>query len=487
MLQSAPMSFPIRPLVCFAAALLAACSAIGAEEGRRPPNIVFVLADDVSACELSPYGGAIAMPNLQKLADEGVLFRNAWSTPLCGPSRAMIMTGKYPQQTGYYENRVWPEVPFWEDPRHLPLLKMMKEAGYDTSMVGKKHYGDDPDASTLGANDWLVTRYWDGYGGPAQRSKPADRAGMYGVSWYWHPGLIRNGKGVPTTPEDFGPELELEHLLAFAAADRDRPFVIYWPTNLPHKALEEDGSPGGRWYYTEVPELDAHGKPTGGKVPGTLASNMQYLDRLLGRLREGLAAQGRTEDTIIFFTSDNGTADTRGTNRQPDKGSYDRDEGIRVPLIVGGGPVKPRGPSEVLVDFTDFWSTFAQLAGYGGKMNTDGHSFAPYLLGEPFTPRETIRMAMSNARWVRDRDWLLDGRGRFYDTRGAANRDDYRDVSTSDDPEVVAAHRRFETYLQDFPPPDENDLSTLKTWQRFRASAKGAPVEVFRPAYLDSE
>jgi hypothetical protein len=87
-------------------------------------------------------------------------------------------------------------------------------------------------------------------------------------------------------------------------------------------------------------------------------------------------------------------------------------------------------------------------------------------------------------RWVRDNDWLLDGRGRFFDTRGAKNRDDYRDVSTSDDPEVVAARQRFETYLQDFPLPDENDPSTRKAWQRFRASPKGAPVEVFRPVYL---
>jgi arylsulfatase A len=479
------MNLPNASLCSSAALLLTCAGAVTAEEVATRPNIVFILADDVSACELSPYGGAIAMPNLQKLADDGVLFRHAWSTPLCGPSRAMLMTGKYPHHTGYYENQVWPEVPFWEDPRHLPLLKMMKEAGYDTSMVGKKHYGDDPGAAVLGADDWMLTRYWDGYDGPAQRSKPDNRTGMYGVSWYWHPGLIRNGKGVPTTPEDFGPELELEHLLAFAAADRDRPFVIYWPTNLPHKALEEDGSSGGRWYYTDVPELDAAGKPTGGKVPGSLASNMQYLDHLLGQLRDGLAAQGRAGDTIIFFTSDNGTADPRGGNRHNDKGSYHRDEGIHVPLVVGGGPVMLRGTSEVLIDFTDFWPTFAQLAGYQGPMNTDGHSFAPYLLGEVFTPRETIHMAMSNARWVRDKDWLLDGSGRFYDTRGAANRDGYRDVSTSDDPEVVTARQRFETYLQDFPRPDEKDPATRKTWQRFRASAKGKPVEVFRPPYLE--
>jgi arylsulfatase A-like enzyme len=92
---------------------------------QASPNIILILADDVSADELSPYGGTIAMPNLQKLAADGVLIRDAWSTPVCAPSRAMLMTGKYPHHTGYYENPVSPEVPFWQDPRHLPLLKMI--------------------------------------------------------------------------------------------------------------------------------------------------------------------------------------------------------------------------------------------------------------------------------------------------------------------------------------------------------------------------
>jgi arylsulfatase A-like enzyme len=290
---------------------------------------------------------------------------------------------------------------------------------------------------------------------------------------------------VPTTPKDFGPDLELKHLLEFTAVDRDKPFIAYWATFLPHKAHEEvAGSPEGRWYYTDVPELDKEGRPTGGKVSGTLKSNMQYLDHLLGRLREGLAKQGRAKDTIIFFAADNGTADIRGHNKVMDKNSYDRDNGIRVPLVVGGGPVQSRGTSDVLVDFTDFWPTFAQLAGYRGAVNTDGHSFAPYLLGEPFTPRETIRMAMNNARWVRDRDWLLDGRGRFYDTRGAANRDEYRDVSESDELEVIAARERFEKYLQEIPLPDINDPATAKLWRQFRATPQGAPVKVFRPSYL---
>jgi arylsulfatase A-like enzyme len=453
----------------------AAFRAGSGEETR--PNIVLILADDVSAGELSPYGGAIAMPNLQKLADGGILFKNGWSTPLCSPSRAMLMTGKYPRQTGYWENAVSPSVLFEHDPRHLPLLQMMREAGYATCMAGKKHLGD-AELGSYGADDWLLARYWDGYDGPKQNSWVPDRSGMYGVSWYWHPGLIRNGKGVPTTPDDFGPDLELEHILKFSAANKGRSWMVHWATNLPHAAHDETRPGPQQWYYTDVPEVDASGKRTGGRVDGSLKSTMQYLDHLLGRLRDGLAKEGLASNTIIIFTADNGTANV-------DKGTYRRDDAIRVPFVAGGGPVKPRGPSDVLVDFTDLWPTCARLAAYQGAMNTDGHSFAAYLLGGPFTPREIIRMAMNNARWIRDQDWLLDGTGRFYDTRGAANRDEYRDVSTSDDPEVVAARRRFETYLRDFPLPDEKEPNTAASWKAFRASPAGAPVEVFRPAYLE--
>jgi len=197
------------------------------------------------------------------------------------------------------------------------------------------------------------------------------------------------------------------------------------------------------------------------------------------------ARQGRSNDTIIFFSADNGTADAPGRSQVMGKNSYNRDNGIRVPLVVGGGPVKPCGSSEVLMDFADFWPTFAELGGYRGPSNTDGHSFAPYLLGEPFVPRETIQTAMNNARWERDKEWLLDGRGRFYDTRGAGNRDEYRDVSESKDPEVIAARKRFEKYLQKILLPNEKDPSTRQAWKRLRNSPEGAPVKVFRPAYLD--
>ena len=95
------------------------------------------------------------------------------------------------------------------------------------------------------------------------------------------------------------------------------------------------------------------------------------------------------------------------------------------------------------------------------------------------------RLCVPQRVLVRDRNWLLDGRGRFYDTRGAANRDEYRDVSTSKDPEVIAARKRFEKYLHEIPLPDENDPATRRAWKSFRAMPQGAPLKVFRPAYLE--
>ncbi|TSA29327.1 MAG: hypothetical protein D4R65_15390 [Verrucomicrobiaceae bacterium] len=463
------MNSPLAILCVFVALCSELCAA---GPSAAKPNIILILADDISARDLSCYGGPVQMPVLDRLAKQGVQFNNAWSAPLCGPTRAILHTGKYPHHQGYYENAVAPSVAFYDDPRHLPLLRMAKSAGYAAGMFGKMHFGND--AGKYGADVHCVYRYWKGYDGPSH-SPDGAREGMYGVSWYWHPGLILNGVGIPTTEEDFGPDIELKQLLTFVEANKNHPFVAYWPCNLPHM---ERNPATGKFSYTTVPELDANGENTGRKVAGSLRSNLAYFDFLIGRLQTQLQQLGLAENTVIFFAGDNGTADG-------DKGSYERDYAIRVPFVVSGGPVKQRGESDVLVDFTDIWPTVADLVGYKGTLNTDGHSFTPYLLGEPFTPRSTIQMAMNNARWIRDRDWLLDGCGHFFDLRGATKQADYKDVSESHDPEVVEARKRFDQLLKEIPIPDENDPLTRKAWQKFRKSGdKGKPVNVFVPDYL---
>jgi len=422
------------------------------------PNIIFLLIDDVSAREISTYGGPIEMPNLDRLAKEGVRFNTAWATPKCSPTRAMLMTGKLPYNTGYWkntgQNMADPHTPFFEDERHLPLLAMTREAGYATGWFGKIHNGGAEDMEALGVDTYLTYGLWPGYDGAIEQ-----RAGSYDFDRFWHSAIIVDGEGLPTTPEQFGPDLELDYLLDFVAEHRDQPFVAYWPTTLPHKAHDPET---GKWYYTDVPERDAEGEWTGEKVPGSLKSTMQYVDYLIGELNEGLEELGVADETIVFAVGDNGTAGK-------DKGLYEGDRALRVPFAVWGGPVAPQGRTDVLVDFTDIWPTFAQLTGYDGPMNTDGYGFAPLLLGEPYEPRGFCRMAMNNARWIRTQKWLLDGRGHLYDVEGAESREDYVDVTASDDPEVREARRRLQARLDEYMPLPEG-----VDWGR-------SEVEVYQP------
>jgi arylsulfatase A len=447
----------------------------------QPPNIIFIFPDDISAHRLSTYGGEIAMPVLDRLAREGIRFDTGWATPMCGPSRAMLHTGKYPHNQGYWDNPINPTLPFYEDTRHQLWLRLAREAGYTTAFFEKLH-PDHPNheaddlcykMDAYGVDHYMINRFWDGYDGPDQGRGGPTRRGMYGVSWFWHPSFIKDGQPVPTTANDFGPDMAAAAIKAFIRENRTQPFFVYWPTNLPHKAFDPVAD---RWFYTDVPEVTADGRRTGNRIPGTLESTMQHLDLLIGEIVEELKQLGLWENTILFVVGDNGTADG-------DKGSFDRDRALRVPWIVSGGPVPARGPSSVMVGLVDMWSTVADLTGYRGPHNTDGHSFAPYLLGQDFTPRETLLMAMNNARWIRDANWLLDGRGRFWDVRGAQSYHDYRDVTEDREPATIKARLRLEAIRdRELMLPDYDDPLTREAWRIFRR--RNPPVEVYRPDFL---
>jgi arylsulfatase A len=459
----------------------AAMSAAPRESVSSQPNIIFIFPDDISAHRLSTYGGEVQMPVLDRLAASGIRFDIGWATPMCGPSRAMLHTGKYPHNQGYWDNPINPTLPFYEDTRHQLWLRLAREAGYTTAFFEKLH-PDHPNheaedlcykLNAYGVDHYMINRYWDGYDGPDQGRGGPERRGMYGVSWYWHPSFIRDGKPVPTGPDDFGPDMAAAGIKAFIRENRSQPFFVYWPTNLPHKAFDPEAD---RWFYTDVPEVDADGRRTGGRIPGTLESTMQHLDLLVGEIVEELKQLGLWENTILFFVGDNGTADG-------DKGSFDRDRALRVPWLVSGGPVQARGPSPVMVSLVDVWPTVADLTGYRGPRNTDGHSFAAYLRGDDFTSRETLLMAMNNARWIRDDNWLLDGRGRFWDVRGAQSFHDYRDVTEVREAEIIQARLRLEAIRdRELQLPDYDDPLTREAWRAFRR--RNPPVEVYRPEFL---
>jgi arylsulfatase A len=441
-----------------------------ADERQGKPNVILILADDLSAKELGCYGSKdINTPTLDAMASDGVMFKTAWTSPVCGPSRCLLRTGKYACHTSYYENGVMPRTPIYKS--HIEIGHAMQKAGYATATYGKLHDGGNP--KDYGCDEYCCTLHWDGYNGPDQGR--GDTRGMYSIQWYWHPGLVADGKGIPTKPTDFGPDIEVDRMLDFIRRKKDQPFFVFWPTNLPHMEFTKTG----KWRYTSVPELDSSGRKTGGQVPGSLKADVEYLDHLVKRIIASLDDLGLSKNTIIMFCGDNGTAGYGKERLQSELGP-------RVPFIVScPGLVRKIGPTDVLTDCSDILPTLVDLAGsqLPSGYKVDGHSLAPFLLGKDFQPREYIFAQMGEARWIRDKRWLLDGNGKFWDC--GDSRDEwkgYKDVTLSDDPEVVAARKRFEELSRTYPKPDFNAPELSDAWKKYLQQRK--PLQVYTPPYL---
>ena len=378
------------------------------DQAGKKPNIILILLDDVSAKEFSSYGGnEINTPTLDKMANEGVVFSTAWSQPTCGPTRAMLLTGKYAHKNGHYSNYNLPSTSLHDT--HYTLGNAMSDAGYRTGFFGKQHIDRESNPSDFGFDSYVINKYWEGYDGPSQgRGSEKNRAGsMYGAEWYWHPAIFANGTGVPTTPNDFGPGIELDSLVSFISKGSEDPFFAYWPTNLPHHEYSPEDD---RWDRPDVPEFDQEGNMTGNRIKGSLASNIEYIDLAIQKLLDELEKTGKLDETIIFVIGDNGTA-------RYGKGKTESELALHVPFVAYSPKlIKSRGMSDVLVDMTDVLPTLLDLAGYSTTKasSIDGKSFAPYLHGESFISREWISAQQDSSRWLRTREWLLDGDGALW-------------------------------------------------------------------------
>jgi arylsulfatase A len=334
----------------------------------------------------------------------------------------------------------------------------MKQAGYATTIVGKwqlpgtqKQHGFDDYFMWLGGHN-LCRKLLTDFDGPVEKegqSLPGRPAR------YWHPAIVQNGALVNTTATDYGPALFVEYIKTYMAEHRNDPFFVYFPMCIPHMSWDFEREKAG---YLPSPELDASGKPTGRKSSPTLTSNVAYIDYMVGELVAQLERLDLRHNTILLFTCDNGTAGYG-------KGHVEEERGPRVPMIVNGpGLVKALGERPELIDFSDVLPTLADLAGASlpDDYVHDGHSFAPLLTGKPYVPREWIFSYYAVHRMIRDRRWLQDGNRRFYDCGDRRNEQDYKDVTESNAPEVVAAKARFDSILAGLPPPPED---MRKAWE----------------------
>lgn len=385
-----------------------ACSQHGGEAeppaGRRP-NVVLIMADDLGAETLACYGNtAYSTPRLDRMAREGARFENAFATPVCSPTRAMILTGLHPSRTGILERLDSPDDTDRTNrlPVHLETFAhAFRNHGYATAIAGKWHLGDfqaHPDQPESHGFDehCLWVQYWDG----ERRSR------------YYAPHNWENGEHRIHGQDTYGPDYYTDFLLGFIERNRDRPFLAYYPMNLVHGPLVPPPGLDGLAASRYPDDLGAAERKAGHMIT--------YMDAIVGRLLDKIDGLGLAENTLVVFTGDNGTSTSlvsrlgdlsvRGGKRTMNEA------GTRVPLIARWpGTVRP-GVRDALFSLLDMKPTLVSVAGIESDHPTDGMDLSHSLRGEPGVDRENFYMSFEgDLHFVRNKRFRLHEDGRMYD------------------------------------------------------------------------
>jgi arylsulfatase A-like enzyme len=342
------------------------------------------MADDLGYTELGSYGQElIQTPNLDVMAREGMRFTSVYSgSQVCAPCRSVLMTGLHTGHTRVRQNSGLTggdpdemsggghRIPLEDE--DLTVAEVMKEAGYVTGLTGKWGLGE------AGSSGEPNRQGFDEFYGFLNQN----HAVFYYTDYLW-----RNGRR-DSIPENrngaeqiYVHDLFTEDAINFIRKHRKEPFFLYLAYTIPH-------------FNLEVPELEPYAQDADWSEPQKiLASMITRMDRDVGRIRDELKRLELEENTLVFFTSDNGPAigrrvpgrDTLFNNGTPFKGAKGNlDEGgIRVPMIVSWPGKVPAGKvSDQPWYFADIMPTLAELSGSGIPDNMDGISVLPLLTGE---------------------------------------------------------------------------------------------------------
>src|SRR5262245_3395682 len=427
------------------------------------PNILFIFADDCGIDSFGCYGSTRAKsltPNIDKLAQSGTRFERCFATPLCGPSRCVIMTGRYGFRTGGLTNQTAGNASFKDEPS---LARILKQAGYATGMAGKwRQMSDSP-------GDWGFDEYI---------TDPT------ASGWFWQKTYTKNGQQVTTDNEIYYPDACSDFAVDFIRRHLEGPFYFYLSEHLIHGPIVRtpDSKPGAdpAQHYDD---------------------DSKYLDKTVGKLVRALDELGLREKTMILFTTDNGTAPPAyqpqhdpqldvgkiGGRAMSGRKGMLTEGGCRVPLIASWrGTLPAGGVRGDLIDFSDLMPTFVELT--GAKQPTgvkfDGTSFAPQLRGEKGNPREWIFVQLGAGWYVRDDGWKLNQDGELFSMQEAPFVE-APIAADSKDPAAQAARKRLAAVLADLHPAGgkpvvENPNKAPKAERKAKRAAKAAAQKTAR-------
>ena len=429
---------------------------------KKKPNILFIMLDDLGKEWISAYGAEdIQTPNIDELARTGMRFENAYSMPQCTPTRVTLLTGQYPWRHGWVNHYDVPRL--GHGGRFDPLMnpsfgRMIRDAGYVTCAAGKWQINDfrlEPEAMVnAGFNEYCM---WTG----GENSRPPNEASQLR---YWHP-YIHTKEGSRTYKGKFGEDIFSDFIIDFMRRNKDKPMLIYYPMCLPHSPLTT--TPAEK----DAPKEEQH------------KAMVRYTDIILKKLTDALEELQIRENTIIVWTTDNGSAVGqigRMNGRYVRGGkSYLTENGLNAPFVVNCPGLVPEGVvTDALVDFTDLLPTFCDLAGAGMDKNFtyDGYSFAPLILGNKTdTDRGWImglgshfamlindRITSAHTfrdRVIRDKEYkaYVDTTGQVYEIIDFLNDpDEQTNLMDSDDPKIIRSLEKFQKVADRLPKKDNS-------------------------------
>lgn len=363
----------------------------------KKPNIIIILADDQGWGDQSITGNKnIETPNIDRLSQTGITFNRFYVCPVCSPTRAELLTGRYHVRGGVYSTSSGGER---LDLDETTIAELFKKAGYTTAAYGKWHNG-------MQAPYHPNARGFDDYYGFC--------SGHWGN--YFDPMLELNGKivrGKGFIVDDF-----TNHGIDFIEQNKNQPFFLYLPFNTPHSPMQV---PDKWWTRYENKELNMlHSEPEKENIQFTRAAlaMCENLDWNVGRITDKIEELGLSENTIIVYLSDNGPNSWRWNGGMKGrKGSTD-EGGVRVPMFLKwDGILKPGKTINIIASVLDLLPTLTDLAGIEFKPDKplDGISLKPLLLEEnPEWQERFIFNTWNRKTSVRNQNFRLDPQGQLF-------------------------------------------------------------------------
>ncbi|MCF7817431.1 MAG: sulfatase [Kiritimatiellales bacterium] len=401
------------------AGMVAAISMIGHAAGQRPPNFIVIFTDDQGYQDVGCFGSPdIATPNLDRMAAEGMRYSDFYvAAPVCTPSRAALLTGKYPERLGMAKGVLFPHSQTGLGPQEITIAELLKQKNYATACIGKWHLGhlDQflPTAQGFDhyygipySNDmWLAPelnaakdiKLLDGLTlaqMDAMRGKKATKESGRKVPLMRNNEIIEFPADQPTLTRRYA-----EEAIRFIGQNKDNPFFIYLTPAMPHVPLFASDAFKGK------------------SKAGLYGDAVEEIDWAVGQILQCLAKEGLADNTLVVFTTDNGpwlSQGDQGGHALPlrnGKGST-FEGGMRVPCIMKMPGTIPAGTTcSELASTIDLLPTFGKMAGIPVKHEIDGRDIGDLVKGKPGakTPHEFFLYYLHDDTLaaIRMGDWKL--------------------------------------------------------------------------------